>query len=256
MLGMLVVGAVALGAVVLETVSVGAVVVTSLAGAVVVGADVGGEVAAVPGVRGVGAADCPTTTPTEVLPPRDGALPSRLASGRPVVASTVVTAPIATANTAAAASATRCQRSGRAGGVPASASPPALRGSVRRSHRWVAAREWAYPAVATAMKMLITAAPARVPKTPKNEATTAPLMAASAPPSRLVTRSSSIPHLGVGDGGGGGATSASWARPDGGPATASGISTLATKRPRAPVPRAPGATRHPEATAVQLPVFA
>ena len=200
MLGMLVVGAVALGAVVLETVSVGAVVVTSLAGAVVVGADVGGEVAAVPGVRGVGAADCPTTTPTEVLPPRDGALPSRLASGRPVVASTVVTAPIATANTAAAASATRCQRSGRAGGVPASASPPALRGSVRRSHRWVAAREWAYPAVATAMKMLITAAPARVPKTPKNEATTAPLMAASAPPSRLVTRSSSIPHLGVGVG--------------------------------------------------------
>lgn len=256
MLGMLVVGAVALGAVVLETVSVGAVVVTSLAGAVVVAADVGGEVAAVPGARGVGAADCPTTTtPTEVLPPRDGALPSRLASGRPAVASTVVTAPIASANTAAAASATRCQRSGRAGGMPTSASPPALRGSVRRSHRWAVAREWAYPAVATAMKMLITAAPARVPKTPKNEATTAPLMAASAPPSRLVTRSSSIPHLGVGDGGGG-ATSASWARPDGGPATASGISTLATKRPRAPVSRAPGATRHPEATAVQLPVFA
>jgi hypothetical protein len=79
----------------------------------------------------------------------------------------VVTAPIAIANTAAAASATRCQRSGWAGGVPASASPPALRASVRRSHRWVDASEWAYPAVATAMKMLITPAPARGAKDPE-----------------------------------------------------------------------------------------
>jgi hypothetical protein len=112
-----------------------------------------------------------------VLPPRDGALLTRLASGRPTPASTVVTAPIAIANTAAA-SATRCQRTGWAGGVPVSVSPPALRRSVCRSHRWAVAREWAYPAVATAMKMLITPAPVRVPKTPKNEATTAPLMAA------------------------------------------------------------------------------
>ena len=130
MLGV-VVAVVALGAVVVGTVPAGAVVVTSPSGAVVVG----GEVAAVPGARGVGAAECPTTTPTEVLPPRDGALPSRLASGRPAVASTVVTAPIATANTAAAANATRCQRSAGAGGMPASVSPPALRTSVRRSHR-------------------------------------------------------------------------------------------------------------------------
>lgn len=79
----------------------------------------------------------------------------------------MVTAPIAIANTAAAASATRCQRTGWAGGVLAWVSPPALLGSVRRSHRWVVAREWAYPAVAMAMKMLITPAPARVPKTPE-----------------------------------------------------------------------------------------
>jgi hypothetical protein len=65
------------------------------------------------------------------------------------------------------------------------------------------ASEWAYPAVATAMKTLITPAPARVPKTPKKEATTAPLIAASAPPSRLGTRSCSMPHLGVGWVGGG-----------------------------------------------------
>jgi hypothetical protein len=198
--GVVVVGAVALGAVVLGTVPAGVVVVTTPAGAVVVGADVGGEVAEVLGARGVGAADCPTTTPTDVLAPGGGWLPSRLASGRLAVASTVVTAPIAIANTAAAASATRCQRIGWAGGVPASVSPLALRWSVRRIHRWADASEWAYPAVATAMKMLMIPAPARVPRTPKNEATTAPLIVASAPPSRLVTRSSSIPHLGVGVG--------------------------------------------------------
>jgi hypothetical protein len=178
-LEVVVVGAVVLGAVVLGTAPAGAVVVTTPAGTVV-GADVGGEVAEGLGARGVGAADHPTTTPTDVLAPDGGRLPSRLASGRLAVASTVVTAPIASANTAAAASATRCQWIGRAGGVPASTSPPLLRRSLRRSHPWVAAREWAYPAVATAMKMLITPAPARVPKTPKNEATTAPLIAASA----------------------------------------------------------------------------
>ena len=110
--GVVVVVAVALGAVVLGTAPAGAVVVTSPPGAAVVGANAGGKVAEVPGARGVGAPDCPTTTPTDVLPPRDGGLPSRLASGRPAVASTVVTAPIATANTAAAASTTRCQRIG------------------------------------------------------------------------------------------------------------------------------------------------
>jgi hypothetical protein len=162
-----VVGAVALGDVVLEMAPVGAVVVTTPTGAVVVGADAGGQLVEVPGACGVGAADCPTTTPTDVLAPDGGWLPSRLASGRLAVASTVVTAPIAIANTAAAASATRCQRIGWAGGVSASISPPALRARVRRSHRWADASEWAYPAVATAMKMLITPAPARVPKTPK-----------------------------------------------------------------------------------------
>ena len=101
-------GAVALGAVVLGTVPAGAAIVTTPAGAVVVG----GEVAEVPGARGVGGADCPTTTPTDVLAPRCGWLPSRLASGRLATASTVVTAPIAIANTAAATTATRCQRIG------------------------------------------------------------------------------------------------------------------------------------------------
>jgi hypothetical protein len=177
-LGVVVVGAVAPEVVVVGTVPAGAVVVTTPPGTVVVGADAGGEVTEMPGARRVGAADCLTTTPTEVLAPDGGRLPSRLASGRPAVASTVVTAPIAIANTATAASATRCQRSGRAAGVSASISLPALRRSVRRSHRWAVASEWAYPAVATAMKMLITPAPARVPKIPKKEATTAPLMAA------------------------------------------------------------------------------
>jgi hypothetical protein len=55
----------------------------------------------------------------------------------------MVTAPIAIVNTAAAASATRCLRIGRLGGVPASISPPGLRHSVRRSHRWAVASEWA-----------------------------------------------------------------------------------------------------------------
>jgi hypothetical protein len=77
----------------------GAVVVTTPAGAVVVGADVGGEVVEVPGARGVGAAGCSTTTPTDVLAPGCGWPPSRLASGRLAVASTVVTAPMAIANT-------------------------------------------------------------------------------------------------------------------------------------------------------------
>ena len=143
MLGVVVVGAVALGAVVVGTAPAGMVVVTTPAGTVLVGTDAGGEVAEVPGARGVGAADCPTTTPTEVLPPDGGRLPSRLASGRLAAASTVVTAPIATANTTAAATATRCQRIGWTPSVPASVSPPALRSSVRRSQRWPAASEWA-----------------------------------------------------------------------------------------------------------------
>jgi hypothetical protein len=111
-LGVVVAGPVALAAVVLGTAPAGAVVAASPTGAVVVGADAGGEVAEVPGARGARVADCPTTTPTEVLPPCGGWLPSRLASGRPAVGSTVVTAPIAIANTTAAASTTRCQRIG------------------------------------------------------------------------------------------------------------------------------------------------
>jgi hypothetical protein len=143
-------GAVGMGAVVLGTAPAGAAVVAAPSGAVVVGADVGGEVADVLGAWGVGAADCPTTTPTDVLAPDGGRLPSRLASGRLVVASTVVTAPIATANTTAAASVTRCQRSGWAGGVSASVSPAAVRRSVRRSHRWATpasgrTRRWPRP---------------------------------------------------------------------------------------------------------------
>lgn len=141
--GLVVVGAVALGAVVLGMVPVSAVVVTTPTGAVVVGADAGGEVVEVLGAWGVGVADCPTTTPTDVLAPRGG-LPSRLASGRLAVASTVVTAPIAIANTAAAASATRCQWIGWAGGVSASISLLGLRRSVRRSHRWADVSEWAH----------------------------------------------------------------------------------------------------------------
>jgi hypothetical protein len=223
-LGVVVVEAVALGAVVLGTVPAGTVVGATPTGAVVVDADAGGDMAEVPGARGARAADCPTTTPTDVLAPRGGWLPSRLASGRLATASTVVTAPIAIASTTAAATAIRCQRIGWAGGVPASASLPTLRTSVRRSHRWVDASEWAYPAVATAMKMLMTPAPARVPKTPKKEATTAPLIAASAPPSRGVQPR---PH---------------------------GIATLATKHPLAPAPAA-GTTRHPGVPAARLPVF-
>jgi hypothetical protein len=111
-LGVVVVEAVALGAVVLGTVPAGAVVGATPTGAVVVGADAGGDIAEVPGARGAGAADCPTITPTDVLAPRCGWLPSRLASGRPAAASTVVTAPIAVANTTAAAAAIRCQRIG------------------------------------------------------------------------------------------------------------------------------------------------
>jgi hypothetical protein len=67
--GVVVVGAVAVGAVVVGMAPVGAVVVTAPAGTVVVGADVAGEVVEVPGAWGVGAADCPTTAPTDVLAP-------------------------------------------------------------------------------------------------------------------------------------------------------------------------------------------
>jgi hypothetical protein len=113
----LVVG-VAAGTVVLGTAPGGAAVVAAPTGAVVVGADAGGEVAEVPGARTAAPPACPTTTPTDVLAPGCGRRPSRLASGRPAVASTVVTAPIASADTTAAATATRCQRIGRAAGVP------------------------------------------------------------------------------------------------------------------------------------------
>jgi hypothetical protein len=107
-----VVGVVA-GAVVLGTAPAGAAVVAAPTGAVVVGAEAGGTVAEVPGARGARAADrpaSPTTTPTDVLAPGGGRLPSRLASGRPAAASTAVTAPTASANTTAAATAARGYR--------------------------------------------------------------------------------------------------------------------------------------------------
>src|SRR5206468_10019379 len=105
---------------------------------------------------------------------------------------------------------------------------PTRRTRVRRASRWAEANEWAYTASAAATSTLTSAAPSRVPPTPNNDATTAPLTAASAVASSLATRSCSMPHLDgrVGDGG-----AAAWglrqrAGPD--PAAAARPPTLAT----------------------------
>jgi hypothetical protein len=69
----------------------------------------------------------------------------------------------------------------------------------------------------------------RVPSTPKKDATTAPLTAASAPASNLGMRSCSISHLEVRVGDGGAAVWGPRARPDWNPAAAWRAPTLATQ---------------------------
>ena len=121
-----VLGEVVVAAVVLGTVpAVGAVVLGTPTGVVVVGAGLDGDVDVVDvaGARVAGGADrsAPaTTTPTEVLAPCCGRLPTRLASGCLATASTQVIAPTAIPKATAAATATRCQRIGwgSAGLVP------------------------------------------------------------------------------------------------------------------------------------------
>jgi hypothetical protein len=108
-------GAVVGTAVLLGTVAAGGVVVGTAAGAVVVGAGRDGDVVAVPGARVAGGADRSppaTTTPTEVLPPCRGWLPTKLASGWLATASTPVIATTAIPKASTAATATRCQRIG------------------------------------------------------------------------------------------------------------------------------------------------
>ena len=119
-----VLGEVVVAAVVLGTVpAVGAVVLGTPTGVVVVGAGLDGDVDVVDvaGARVAGGADrsAPaTTTPTEVLAPCCGRLPTRLASGCLATASTQVIA----------ATATRCQRIGwgSAGLVPSWLVPSSL----------------------------------------------------------------------------------------------------------------------------------
>src|SRR6266542_2101413 len=77
--------------------------------------------------------------------------------------------------------------------------------------------------------MLPSAAPMRVPSTPKNDATTAPVTAASAPASNLGTRSCSIPHLHVGVGGRRRCRGGPQARPDGSPAAPARARILPTE---------------------------
>jgi hypothetical protein len=198
------------------TVPAGAVVVAAAAGVVVVGtangavvgADPDGEVVDVPGGRVAGEADLSapaTTTPTEVLAACRGRLPTKLASGCWATASTPVITPTAIPNAAIAATAARRQRSGWGCTVPApsslaSALWPTRRSSERRARVWADASERVYRASPEATTTLPSAAPMRVPSTPKKEATTAAVIAASAPASNLGTRSCSIPHLQVGVG--------------------------------------------------------
>ncbi len=229
-LGVVVAAAVVLGTVPVGTVVVaaatGAVVVEAATGAVVVGTDPDGEVADVAGARVAGEADLAapaTTTPTEVLAPCCGRLPTKLASGCWATASTPVITPIAIPNAATAATATRRQRSGRGCAVPAASSPSPARWSTRRSSErrarvWADASERVYRDSPNATRTLPSAAPMRVPSTPKNDATTAPVTAASPPASNLGTRSCSIPHLRVGVGGRRRCREGPQARPDGGPA--------------------------------------
>jgi hypothetical protein len=192
-------------AVVLATVAAGAVVVGTPTGAVVVGAGPAGDVVDVPGARVAGGADLSapaTTTPTEVLPPCCDRLPNKLASGWLATVSTPVIATTAIPKASTAATATRCQRIGwgSASLAPSSltsAWSPTRRTSERRATLWADASEWVYTASAGATSRLTSAAPIRVPSTPKKDATTAPLTAASAPASNLGTRSCSISHLEV-----------------------------------------------------------
>ena len=234
--GACVLGVVVAAAVVLGAVPAGAVVAGTPAGAVVVGAGPDGDVVDVADARVVGGAcrSAPaTTTPTEVLAPGRGRPPTKLASGRPATASTPVTAATATPKASTAATATRCQRTGRgcAWLAPSSFAPawsPIRRTRVRRATRWAEANEWAYTASAAATSTLTSAAPRRVPPTPKNDATTAPLTAASAVASSLATRSCSMPHLQVGGGDGGAAAWGPRQRPGPDPAAAARAPTLAT----------------------------
>src|SRR5215218_9793461 len=198
-------GAVVGTAVLLGTVAAGAVVVGTTAGAVVVGAGPDGDVVDVPGAWVAGGVDLSppaTTTPTEVLPPCRGWVPTKLASGWLATASTPVIATTAIPKASTAATATRCQRIGwgSASLAPSSltsAWSPTRRTSERRATLWADASEWVYTASAGATSRLTSAAPMRVPSTPKKDATTAPLTAASAPASNLGTRSCSISHLEV-----------------------------------------------------------
>jgi hypothetical protein len=210
-LGGVVLGVVVVAAVVLGTVPAGAVVVGTATGAVVVGAGPDADVVDVPGARVAGGIDLSapvTTIPTDVLAPCRDRLPNKLASGCRATASTPVIAPTAIPKASTAATATRRQRigSGCALLAPSSLAPvcsPARRRSERRATVWADASVRVYRVSAGATSRLPSAAPMRVPSTPKNDATTAPLTAASAPASNLGTRSCSIPHLDVrvGDGG-------------------------------------------------------
>jgi hypothetical protein len=237
-------GAVVTAAVVLGTVPAGAVVVGTATGAVVVGtatvvvgADRDGEVVDVAGARvagGAGLSASATTTPTEVLAPCGGRLPTKLASGCCATASMPVIAPTAIPNASTAATATRRQRigSGCALLAPSSLGPaplPTRRRRERRARVSADASVRVYTASAGVTRMLPSAAPMRVPSTPKNDATTAPVTAASAPASNLGTRSCSIPHLQVGDGGRRRCRGGPQARPDGSPAAPASARILPTK---------------------------
>jgi hypothetical protein len=246
-------GAVVGTAVLLGTVAAGAVVVGTAAGAVVVGAGPDGDVVDVPGAWVAGGIDLSppaTTTPTDVLPPCRGWVPTKLASGWLATASTPVIAATAIPKASTAATATRCQRIGwgcpslapsslapssplAASSLAASSLAPAWsptrRTSERRATLWADASEWVYTASAGATSMLTSAAPMRVPSTPKKDATTAPLTAASAPASNLGMRSCSIPHLEVRVGDGGAAVWGPRAQPDWNPAAAWRAPTLATQ---------------------------
>jgi hypothetical protein len=242
-------GAVVGTAVLLGTVAAGAVVVGTAAVAVVVADDPDGDVDAVdvPGARVAGGVDRSppaTTTPTEVLPPARGWVPTKLASGRLATASTPVIAATAIPKASTAATATRCQRIGWGWAWLApssvalssvalssleSAWSPTRRRRERRATLWADVSEWVYTASAGATSRLTSAAPIRVPSTPKKDAMTAPLTAASAPASNLGMRSCSIPHLEVGVGDGGAAVWGATARPDPNPAAAWGAPTLATQ---------------------------
>ncbi len=188
-------GVVVAAAVVLGTVPAGAVVVGTATGAVVVGtatvvgADRDGEVVDAAGARlagGAGLSAPATTTPTDVLAPCRGRLPNKLASGCRATASMPVIAPTAIPNASTAATATRRQRigSGCALLAPSSlgpASSPTRRRRERRASVSADASVRVYTASAGVTRMLPSAAPMRVPSTPKNDATTAPVTAASAP---------------------------------------------------------------------------